>query len=118
MNISWNEFCDRVYGCFMGKCIAGTVGAPYEGYKGIMDVQYTPELFGQAQSQSETVPNDDLDLQVLWLEVIEKTGPNFTSDDLAKAFYEKCPYAPGEYATFKKNYELGLRPPLDMIPLK
>ena len=62
MNISWNEFCDRVYGCFMGKCIAGTVGAPYEGYKGIMDVQYTPELFGQAQSQSETVPNDDLDL--------------------------------------------------------
>ncbi len=112
MNISWNEFCDRVYGCFMGKCIAGTVGAPYEGYKGIMDVQYTPELFGQAQTQSETVPNDDLDLQVLWLEVIEKNGPNFTSEDLAKAFYEKCPYAPGEYATFKKNYELGLRPPL------
>ena len=103
MNISWNEFCDRVYGCFMGKCIAGTVGAPYEGYKGIMDVQYTPELFGQAQTQSETVPNDDLDLQVLWLEVIEKNGPNFTSEDLAKAFYEKCPYAPGEYATFKKK---------------
>ena len=112
MNISWNEFCDKVYGCFMGKCIAGTVGAPYEGYKGIMDVQYTPELFGQAQTQSETVPNDDLDLQVLWLEVIEKNGPNFTSEDLARAFYEKCPYAPGEYATFKKNYELGLRPPL------
>ena len=90
MNISWNEFCDKVYGCFMGKCIAGTIGAPYEGYKGIMDVEYTPELFGQAQTQSETIPNDDLDLQVLWLEVIEKTGANFTSDDLAKAFYEKC----------------------------
>ena len=112
MNLSWNEFCDKVYGCFMGKCIAGTIGAPYEGYKGIMDVEYTPELFGQAQAQSETIPNDDLDLQVLWLDVIEKVGANFTSDDLAKAFYEKCPYAPGEYATFKRNYELGLKPPL------
>lgn len=110
MNLAWNEFCDRVYGCFMGKCIAGTIGAPYEGYKGIMDVEYSPELFGQAQA--ETAPNDDLDLQVLWLDVIEKTGANFTSDDLAKAFYEKCPYAPGEYATFKKNYALGLKPPL------
>jgi len=90
----------------MGKCVAGTIGAPYEGYKGRMNVEFTPKLF------ERMLPNDDLDLQVLWLDVIEKVGPEFRSEDLAKAFYEKCPYSPGEYATFKKNYELGLRPPL------
>lgn len=48
------------------------------------------------------LPNDDLDLQVLWLEVLEKKGANFTSEDLADIFAEKCPYSPGEYAIFKK----------------
>lgn len=84
-----------------------------------MDVQYTPELFGQAQTQSETVPNDDLDLQVLWLEVIEKNGPNFTSEDLAKAFYEKCPYAPANTPHSKKitssGFGLRLQAPLTII---
>jgi hypothetical protein len=101
----WNDFVDKVYGCWLGKCICGTIGAPYEGYKGKMDVEFTPELF------AEMLPNDDLDLQVLWLDVIEQTGPDFTSLDLAKAFYDKYPPSPGEYATFKKNFELGLKPP-------
>lgn len=106
MNMTWQEYCDKIYGCFTGKCVAGTIGAPYEGYKGKLRINYDPSSF------SQQISNDDLDLQILWLEVIEKYGSNFTSSDLAKAFYEKCPYAPGEYATFKKNYELGLRPPL------
>ncbi|MBR0157924.1 MAG: ADP-ribosylglycohydrolase family protein [Clostridia bacterium] len=101
----WNDFVDKVYGCWLGKCICGTIGAPYEGYKGKMDVEFTPELF------AEMLPNDDLDLQVLWLDVIERTGPDFTSLDLAKAFYDNYPPSPGEYATFKKNFELGLKPP-------
>ena len=105
MAYKWKDYVDKVYGCWLGKCICGTIGAPYEGYKGRMDVDFTPELF------AEMLPNDDLDLQVLWLDVIEKIGPDFTSLDLAKAFYEKYPPSPGEYATFKKNYELGLKPP-------
>ncbi len=106
MAYKWNDFLDKIYGCWLGKCICGTIGAPYEGYKGRMNVDFTPELF------EEMLENDDLDLQVLWLDVIEQTGPDFTSADLAKAFYEKYPQSPGEYATFRKNYELGLKPPL------
>lgn len=105
MAYRWKDYVDKIYGCWLGKCICGTIGAPYEGYKGRMDVEFTPELFAQM------LPNDDLDLQVLWLSVIEETGPDFSSLDLAKAFYEKYPPSPGEYATFKKNFELGLKPP-------
>ena len=105
MAYRWRDFTDKVYGCWLGKCICGTIGAPYEGYKGRMDVDFTPELF------AVMLPNDDLDLQVLWLSVIEQVGPDFSSLDLAKAFYEKYPPSPGEYATFKKNFELGLKPP-------
>jgi hypothetical protein len=73
MTLKWDEFVDKVYGCWIGKCVAGTIGAPYEGYKGIMNVEYTPSMI------DNMLPNDDLDLQVLWLDVIEKKGTNFTS---------------------------------------
>jgi hypothetical protein len=60
---------------------------------------------------SQVTPNDDLDLQILWLDVLEKKGASFSSRDLADAFYQYCPYAPGEYAVFRKNYERGIFPP-------
>ena len=103
--LDWNDYLDKVLGCWLGKCVAGTVGAPYEGMKQLMDLRYTPGM------TASMLPNDDLDLQVLWLEVLEQKGTAFTSDDLAKVFAEKCPYAPGEYGVFKKNYRRGLRPP-------
>ncbi len=106
VKMEWERFLDKVYGCWIGKCVSGTIGAPYEGYKGTLQVAYDPKLI------ENMLPNDDLDLQVLWLEAVEKKGPDVTSRDLADIFYEKCPYAPGEYATFKKNYALGIAPPL------
>jgi len=103
--IPWNDYLDRVFGCWMGKCVAGTIGAPYEGMKQLMEMQYTPAM------TAAMLPNDDLDLQVLWLEVLEQKGTAFTSEDLANIFAGKCPYAPGEYAVFKKNYRRGIHPP-------
>ena len=106
LHIDYSEYLDRVYGCWLGKCVAGTIGAPYEGMKELLSFEYDPCL------AAKPLPNDDLDLQVLWLSVLEEKGTHFTSDDLAQAFVTKCPYAPGEYAIFKKNYKRGIRPPL------
>ena len=44
------------------------------------------------------VGNDDLDLQILWLDVLEKKGADFTSYDLLECFVNNCRYSPGEYA--------------------
>ena len=29
--LDYTRYLDKVYGCWLGKCIVGTVGAPYEG---------------------------------------------------------------------------------------
>lgn len=105
IQIGYKDYINRVHGCWLGKCIAGTIGAPYEGMKQLQNLSYDPSMI------ANMLPNDDLDLQILWLEVLEKKGVHFSSDDLAQAFFDRCPYAPGEYAIFKKNYQRGLRPP-------
>lgn len=104
--LKYKTYLDKVYGCWLGKCVSGTIGAPYEGMKQRLDFAYSPVFL------EELIPNDDLDLQVLWLSVLEQKGVNTTARDLAEAFSERCPYAPGEYAVFKKNFRCGIAPPL------
>ena len=103
--ISYKNYFDKVFGCWLGKSIAGTIGAPFEGRKELFDYKYDP------RSLEELLPNDDLDLQIVWLEVLENKGIYFTSEDLAEAFYRQYPPAYGEYALFKKNYMRGIMPP-------
>ena len=104
-----NEYRDKVLGCWLGKCVTGTLGAPYEGIKQSLDIKFEPSMI------EEMLPNDDLDLQVLWLDALERKGVNVSSEDLAEVFYEKNIKWPGEYAYFRKNYERGIRPPYSGI---
>ncbi|MBO5756506.1 MAG: ADP-ribosylglycohydrolase family protein [Clostridia bacterium] len=103
--MTYEQYLDKVYGCFLGKTVAGTMGAPYEGIKMPLELQFKPEMI------NTMLPNDDLDLQVLWLDVVKKYGEDFTSYDLQKVFCENCDYSPGEYAIMRKNYEKGIYPP-------
>ncbi len=104
--MEFRNYSDKVYGCWLGKCVCGNIGAPFEGMKQKLSVRFDRSM------AEETAPNDDLDLQVLFLDVVERFGPDFTADQLAEAFYRNCPYAPGEYAYFKKNFRCGIHPPL------
>ena len=57
-----NEFRSRIMGCWMGKNIGGTLGMPMEWKRCKNNVNYyTHDLNG------EPLPNDDLDIQILWL---------------------------------------------------
>ncbi|MDR1692592.1 MAG: ADP-ribosylglycohydrolase family protein [Oscillospiraceae bacterium] len=103
--IPHERYFDKVHGCFLGKCAGGNVGVPYEGMKQLMNLTY------DAKMTSSEMFNDDLDLQVLWLDVLEEKGSSFTAGDLADAFLSLCPYAPGEYASFKRNYAKKILPP-------
>ncbi|MCD9025015.1 ADP-ribosylglycohydrolase family protein [Cohnella silvisoli] len=104
--LTYETYRDKVFGAWLGKSIAGTVGAPYEGRKELFHYEYDPKAI------KEMLPNDDLELQVLWLEVMEKKGIYFNTDDLAEAFHNQCPYAPGEYGVFMKNFARGIHPPV------
>jgi ADP-ribosylglycohydrolase len=103
--IDYKKYLDKVKGCFAGKAAIGTMGAPYEGVKMRMELEYSPEM------TNAMLPNDDLDLQVLWLDVVTKYGADFTSRQLLERFCNNCDYSPGEYAVMRKNYQCGIYPP-------
>ena len=103
--ISYAEYLDKVIGCFIGKAISGNIGAPHEGVKMPLELPFLPEMI------NPDLPNDDLDLQVLWLDVMEEKGEHFTSYDLLERFCRCTPYSPGEYSVMRKNFQRGIYPP-------
>lgn len=103
--ITYNKFLGKIHGCWYGKCLGGAAGGPVEGIKKLIEINDFEEVF------DPNLPNDDLDMQLLWLYVLENKGVNITSDDLADAWIEKCWYPFSEYGYFIKNYERGILPP-------
>lgn len=105
MKLSYDRYYDQVLGGWIGKCLGGAAGVPFEGHKGWIEVR--PETM----FPPEMPPNDDLDLQVLWLKVLEERGAALEADDLAAAWLEGCWYPFNEYGIFRRNWRLGIRPP-------
>ena len=109
IDISYEKFLDKVHGCWYGKCLGGAAGAPLEGVKKLIDIKDFSEVF------NPDLPNDDLDLQLLWVDVLKKKGYNITSCDLADAWIKQCWYPFSEYGYFMKNYMRGVNPPYSGI---
>ena len=103
-----DEFRDRVLGCWTGKNIGGTLGAPFEGTRDMVELDfYTQDLGG------DPLPNDDLDLQLIWLYAAEELGVyHITPRRLAEYWmnYECAPM--GEYRNCMANIAAGFYPPL------
>lgn len=106
LTITYDDYLDRILGGWIGKSVGGTVGARFEGYKEWIDID-PRDMFPE-----EIPPNDDLDLQVVWLKVLEEKGAALTSDDLARAWIDHCWYPFNEYGTFRRNWRLGIHPPI------
>lgn len=68
MNMNFQTYYSKVKGCYLGKNIGGTLGAPFECYRGVYDVD------GFMQDVSNPIPNDDVDLQLVWLSAAEHEG--------------------------------------------
>lgn len=103
--ITYDRYFDKVYGGWFGKCLGGAAGAPVEGKKELITISDFREII------NPHLPNDDLDIQLLWLETLEKNGVDLTLEKLADAWMEKCWYPFSEYGYFMKNYKRGIRPP-------
>lgn len=99
---------DRIAGCWLGKGIGGTVGMPFEGCKG-------PISFSLNQMSGRVLPNDDLDLQLLWLKVLEEKGPGIRARHLARSAAEHYECYPDEYGIARWNTARGWEPPVTGI---
>ena len=67
---------DKIRACWLGKCLAGAIGAPWEGVPFPLDV-------GEKDIALSDVPNDDLELQLVWLDAVRRKGTALTARDLA-----------------------------------
>lgn len=107
MKLTIDAYRDKVLGCWLGKNIGGTLGAPFECKRGVFPVDfYTQELRG------EPLPNDDLDLQLVWLNAAEKFGRSLTGSILGEYWLMYVVPNWGEYGAGKINLSAGLLPPL------
>ena len=102
-----DEYRDKVYACWIGKNIGGTMGTPYEGQKEINDIK------GFVTKENEVLPNDDLDLQLVWLHAVEELGPeNITPQTLGEMWVSFIGPHWNEYGLGKNNLKHGMIPPL------
>ena len=107
MKLDINSYRNKVLGCWNGKNIGGTLGAPYECTRGVFDISYyTQELNGQP------LPNDDLDLQLVWLNAVEKYGRAINASILGEYWLSFIIPDWSEYGAGKNNLKAGIVPPL------
>lgn len=104
--LSEEVFRDRVYACWMGKNIGGTLGGPLEGLMELLDIK------GYTQEFVTAVENDDLDLQLVNLHCLEQYAGQVTSANLAKEWLSHVHFQFDEYGHALTNMRKGLRPPL------
>jgi ADP-ribosylglycohydrolase len=107
--LSKEEYYNKVYGCWLGKNAGGTLGTPLEsgwGKEEMFDVWWYPKL------QEGGLPNDDLELQLIWLQALEERGLDITARDLAEYWLDCIVYNFDEYGLNKTNLKKGLVPPV------
>ncbi len=100
------EFRDKVYACWLGKNIGGTLGMPFEGRQTIHTLTFFDPV------PKTPAANDDLDLQILWLKALEERGTNINARTLGEYWLKYVPVNWNEYGTGKMNMKDGFLPPV------
>lgn len=107
IRINESEFRDRVYACWLGKNIGGTLGMPFEGKTDVLDLTFFTNI-----KAGEPAPNDDLDLQLLWLKAMQENDGHVDAFTLGKYWLKYVPVNWNEYGIGKENMKKGLMPPV------
>ncbi len=110
MNFSFKDYEKKVFGCFVGKCVGGTLGIKREGKCDYEKVTYYDPI------PDKMLPNDDLDLQVVNLEAVLKHGLPVSRYALSENWkYHVADTAPDEYGCSVSNHALKIFAPLSGI---
>ncbi len=106
IRLAYADYRQRVLGGWLGKSVGGVIGARFENQKQYCDIP-VDRLWPDSM-----VPNDDLDIQVLWLEALQERGVFLTQQDLIDLWFDRCSYNFCEYGHFLHNVQRGILPPL------
>ncbi len=101
---------DRILGCWLGKAIGGTLGAPYEGSNGMHALDFYKPV------PTCMLPNDDLDLQVLWACKLATDWHGVVSlKNFGDAWLHNVEFPWDEYGVAIRNLRLGIPAPYSGI---
>ncbi len=103
--ITLTNYQDKVRGGWVGKCAGGILGAPIEGYKTFHRIAIDDNLF------ENNFPNDDLDLQILWLDLAKQRGPTLRAQDYRNHWRAHVNFPWNEYGIATLNIHKGLDNP-------
>ena len=86
----------------MGKSIGGTLGLPVEGKLGPLSLSFYDPI------PTIAPPNDDLELQLVWLDLIEKGSGQLTAEDFGQGWLRHIHYMWDEYGRCRWNLRRGV----------
>jgi ADP-ribosylglycohydrolase len=110
MNLSEAALREKMLGCWLGKAVGGTLGLPFEGENGPLDLDYYRPV------PTTMLPNDDLDLQVVWACMIDRLAtPRVDMADLGAAWLRHVTCPCDEYGVSLRNLARGITPPFSGI---
>ena len=101
------DFRDRVFACWLGKNIGGTLGMPFEGKREPQGISFYTNL-----TPGQPAANDDLDLQILWLKAMQEHDGRVDARLLGQYWLAYVPVDWNEYGVGKRNMRRGLLPPV------
>lgn len=96
----------KVLGAWLGKAVGGTMGAAWEGSKGPLNLSFYNPV------PNTMLPNDDLDLQVVWACRLATDWDGFVSrENFSKAWLENIGFSFDEYGVAIRNLKRGILAP-------
>ncbi len=107
MQLTFEAYKDKVRACWLGKNIGGTLGAPFECARGVYEIDYYTHDLSKG-----VLPNDDLDLQLIWLNAAERYGKNVNAQILGEYWISYIVADWSEYGAGRNNLRYGLEPPI------
>ncbi|MBO5308019.1 MAG: ADP-ribosylglycohydrolase family protein [Lentisphaeria bacterium] len=100
-------FRKKSYGAWLGKAVGGTLGQPWEGATGPLDLDFYRPV------PTEMMPNDDLDLQILWAcKLATDWNGVISCENFENAWKNNVAFPYDEYGVAIRNIRLGLHAPL------
>jgi ADP-ribosylglycohydrolase len=110
MNLPKAIYMEKMLGCWLGKAAGGTLGLPFEGENGPLDLDYYRPV------PTTMLPNDDLDLQVVWACMIDQQAtPRVDMADIGAAWQRHVTCPCDEYGINLRNLARGITPPFSGI---
>lgn len=106
MNIPEETYRKKALGAWLGKAVGGTLGAPWEGCRGPLSLTFYDPV------PADMVPNDDIDLQVVWACRLASDWKGVVSyANLSDAWLRNIGFALDEYGVAKRNLARGVPAP-------